>query len=89
MKNYSIQVTGTVQGVWFRKFTKDRALELGINGFVKNLTDGSVYIEAEGGKRNLGKFLVVCSKGPDRAYVKKVVITEHRLKDYKHFTIET
>jgi acylphosphatase len=48
MKHWNIKVTGKVQGVFFRASTKAVADQLGVKGFVKNLSDGSVYIEAEG-----------------------------------------
>jgi acylphosphatase len=46
--HYNIKVTGKVQGVWFRKYTKDKADKLGLLGTVQNQPDGSVYIEVEG-----------------------------------------
>ena len=39
-----IRVNGKVQGVWFRAFTRDRATELGLTGWVQNETDCSVYL---------------------------------------------
>jgi len=46
-KSFQIKIIGKVQGVWFRKYTNDKAKELGLFGFVKNQADGSVYVEAE------------------------------------------
>ncbi|WP_343842274.1 acylphosphatase [Bowmanella denitrificans] len=43
-----IQVEGKVQGVFFRKNTQKRALELGLTGFARNLPDGSVEVLACG-----------------------------------------
>ncbi len=43
-----LRVTGRVQGVGFRYYAQKKALELGVNGYVRNRPDGSVYIEAEG-----------------------------------------
>lgn len=43
----NFKVKGKVQGVWFRKYTQDKALELGLKGFVKNESDGTVYAEVE------------------------------------------
>ena len=45
---YKIHVTGHVQGVGFRWNAVREARNLDIKGFVRNLSDGSVYIEAEG-----------------------------------------
>ncbi len=45
--HFKIEVSGKVQGVWFRKYTQEKAELLDIKGFVMNLPDGKVYIEAE------------------------------------------
>ena len=45
--SYKILVKGRVQGVWFRKYTKDKADSLNLSGFARNELDGSVYIEVE------------------------------------------
>jgi len=47
-KHVNITVKGRVQGVGFRYSAMEAAEELGIKGFVRNMPDGSVYIEAEG-----------------------------------------
>lgn len=44
----TFKITGKVQGVYFRKFTQQRAVELGIYGTVKNEEDGSVSGVIEG-----------------------------------------
>lgn len=54
---YKILVKGKVQGVWFRKYTKDKANSLHLNGFVRNEPDRSVYIEVEGEEEELAKFI--------------------------------
>ncbi len=41
-------VTGRVQGVFFRAETRRKALELGLNGWVKNLSDGRVELLISG-----------------------------------------
>ena len=53
MINYNIIVKGKVQGVWFRKYTQDIAYNLSLKGFVRNCSDGSVFIEVEGEKDKL------------------------------------
>jgi len=70
--NYSIIVTGKVQGVWFRKYTKDKADELGIKGYVRNESDSTVFISAEGTKEVLRKFIEWLYKGSPLSKVSEV-----------------
>ena len=44
-----VLVSGKVQGVFFRQKTKQQALSLGVNGWVRNLPDGRVEAVFEGG----------------------------------------
>lgn len=87
MKHYSITVSGKVQGVWYRKHTLEKALELGIKGFVKNLPNGSVYIEAEGSKEQLKQLLEWCAIGPELANVTQTEKIESTLKNFDTFKI--
>ncbi len=57
-------VKGNVQGIGYRWFVQDTARQLQIKGWVKNLYDGDVEIEAEGEKEKLDKFLKSLSKHP-------------------------
>ena len=89
MKNhYVIKISGKVQGVFFRARTKDKATELGINGFVRNENDGSVYVECEGDETILKEFIAWCHHGPERARVDKVEVVEGALKDFVGFLVE-
>jgi acylphosphatase len=87
VKHISILISGRVQGVFFRATTKNKADELGIKGFVKNLGDGSVYIEAEGNQDQLIAFESWCRKGPPRAQVVRMDITEGLMKFFPTFDI--
>jgi len=64
MKTIQISVRGKVQGVGFRYYTKKKAQELNIKGFVQNKPDGSVYIEAEGNDLDVDTFADWCELGP-------------------------
>lgn len=66
---YEILIYGKVQGVFFRHNTKKKADELGIEGYVKNMPDGSVKIVAMAGNDNMQEFLDWCRKGPSSAEV--------------------
>jgi len=80
-------IRGKVQGVWFRKYTRDKALELGIKGFVKNQPDGTVYVEAEGDPDKLEKFKAWLYEGSPLSRVDEVEIEETEVKHYPTFEI--
>ncbi|HWA34345.1 MAG TPA: acylphosphatase [Cyclobacteriaceae bacterium] len=87
MKNLSIVVYGKVQGVNFRHYTREQALELDVKGFVMNRDDGTVYIEAEGTADQLESLIEWCRKGPARAAVTKVETTDGVVKNYSSFEV--
>ncbi|NNC94474.1 MAG: acylphosphatase [Chitinophagales bacterium] len=72
MKSVKIKVFGKVQGVFYRNSCKNKAVNLGIDGFVKNKEDGTVYIEASGDK--LEEFIDWCEIGPSSARVDHIEI---------------
>lgn len=83
-----ITISGWVQGVGFRFSTFRKANELKINGLVKNLPDYSVYIDAEGTKEDMDKFINWCHKGPASAIVNSLDIKTAEYKGYTSFQIE-
>ncbi len=64
-----ITVEGKVQGVWFRASAKSEADRLGLTGSVKNLPEGSVFIEVCGKPDQIGMFISWCLQGPEHANV--------------------
>jgi acylphosphatase len=80
MKRIIIHVFGLVQGVFFRYTTRKLGRKLGLTGIVKNMPDGSVFIEAEGTQEKLNELLVFSKKGPKHAQVEKV---EFEFKEYE------
>ena len=87
MKHLNITVNGNVQGVSFRISTKAVADQLQVKGLVKNLPNGSVYIEAEGDDFSLETFLEWCNEGPLQASVQKVEVIEGEVKNYRNFEV--
>ena len=81
MKRIIIHVYGLVQGVFFRYTTRKVARNLGLTGIVKNLPDGSVYVEAEGPEDKLIELLKFAKKGPKSAEVKNF---EYEYKEAQH-----
>jgi len=81
-----LNIYGRVQGVGFRFYTHKKANELNILGFVKNQTDGSVYVEAEGDEDHLEQFIYWCEAGPSWARVTKVDRQNIPVTGYDGFT---
>lgn len=85
---YKIVVSGRVQGVGFRWSVANEATNRGINGFVRNQSNGSVYIEAEGSREQLEAFVEWCRKGPGLSVVKSIKVDSIPPENYSDFRIE-
>ncbi len=70
-------VYGRVQGVGFRAFVHDCAHRLGLSGYVANMGDGTVYIQASGRREALDSLLAHLQRGPTMARVQKVDYSWH------------
>jgi acylphosphatase len=84
----NITVSGKVQGVDYRTTAREQARNLGVAGFAKNMTNGSVYIEAEGEEAALQDFITWCKTGTPWSKVEKVEVEEGEMRDFKEFTVE-
>ena len=71
-QHLSVRITGRVQGVGFRHFTRSKAQTLDVHGWVRNERDGSVRLEAEGDREALEHLLDAVHRGPSAARVKQV-----------------
>lgn len=83
-----IRVTGKVQGVFYRATTQKQANLLNIKGWVRNESDGSVLIDAEGDAAALVQFVDWCQQGPQMARVSGVSLTEESVAGYQDFTVQ-
>jgi len=66
-------VHGYVQGVFFRAFVSQRAIELGLSGYARNLPTGAVEVVAEGERKQLERLISHLKAGPPSARVERVV----------------
>lgn len=71
-----IRVTGRVQGVFFRAWTRDEAQTLGIDGWVRNCSDGSVEAQLEGDQEAIEELVDLMREGPPGARVEGVEVEE-------------
>jgi acylphosphatase len=89
MKHISAKISGKVQGVFFRYWTKRKADSLNVRGRVKNDSDGSVSIEAEGEEEELRKLCALFEKGPESAKVESVEVEwDEKIRGYEKFEIK-
>lgn len=84
-----ILISGRVQGIGFRFFTRRHALSLGITGYVKNLVNGKVKVVAEGKESDMEEFVNKLKRGPSWAMVTDIKIDRREYKGiFKRFSIE-
>jgi len=69
-----VLISGKVQGVWFRANTKEKARQLNIKGWVRNLPDGRVEAVFQGEKEMVEEMIKWCYKGPPLAEVEDVEV---------------
>lgn len=85
----NIIVSGVVQGVGFRYFVFNRAIHLGLKGYVKNMYSDDVEIEVEGERSLIEELIKEVKVGPRFAQVTDLKITWKNVeKFYKHFEIK-
>jgi acylphosphatase len=88
MRAFSFSIRGKVQGVFYRARTKDKADELGLKGWVRNMPDGSVEIHAEGPDGQLKELEEWCWQGPPAAEVTSVMVKEAADEGHPSFEIQ-
>ncbi|MCK4537307.1 MAG: acylphosphatase [Candidatus Krumholzibacteria bacterium] len=76
MSRVRLTVSGIVQGVGFRFFARSAAIQLKLNGYVRNLPDGRVEAEAQGSEDDLGEFVKRFGSGPGSSRVDDIRV-EH------------
>lgn len=82
-----VRITGRVQGVFFRAWTRDEAQTLGIAGWVRNCSDGSVEAQIEGEPEALDELIELLREGPPGARVDEVHWEEADLEGLSSFAV--
>ncbi len=75
IKTVRIRAYGRVQGVWYRAWTVERAAALGLDGWVRNRSDGSVEALFAGPAGNVERMVEACREGPPHALVERIEVT--------------
>lgn len=87
MMRWRITICGKVQGVFYRKSTQKKALELGVSGWVRNLDNGCVEAEIEGTPEQIDAMVDWCNEGPPAAEVTSIDEEEVPVKNDEGFFI--
>ena len=82
-----IYISGRVQGVGFRAFTRREAAVLDIKGWVKNLADGRVELVIKGQEAKVKEMLRKVKEGPSFARVDDFKVKDEKPDDYDQFEI--
>lgn len=73
-KRARLCISGRVQGVFYRAFTRDTAFSIGLKGWVRNLPDGRVEAVFEGDKGSIEQAIKLCYSGPAGARVDDIEV---------------
>ncbi|HEV7997032.1 MAG TPA: acylphosphatase [Stellaceae bacterium] len=76
MKTVRLRVSGRVQGVGYRAWAIEAAKSLGLRGWVRNRSDGSVELLATGPTESVAAMVEACWYGPPAARVDRVELVE-------------
>ena len=76
MRRIRAIISGRVQGVSYRAATCTEARRLGVVGWVRNRSDGSVELEAQGADDMVASLLQWCHQGPPAALVARVQVED-------------
>lgn len=87
MKTLRIYLSGTVQGVMFRKHIEEQANKIGVRGFVRNMEDGRVEVVIEGTDEKVREMLEVCKAGTQHAQVRNIEVNEIKYQGFEGFKV--
>jgi acylphosphatase len=87
MMSQHVHITGRVQGVGFRAWTRERAQGLGVSGWVRNRSDGSVEAVVSGPNGAVETLIAALHEGPPAAKVEDVRTAETELPTEHGFRI--
>lgn len=71
-----VWISGRVQGVFFRAYTRDQAVRQGLTGWVRNMRDGRVEALFQGDAEALEKMLAWCREGSPLSRVDRVEVRD-------------
>ena len=80
-KQALLNITGHVQGVFYRAHAKEKADQLHLTGYAKNMPDGSVEALIQGSEENIKSFIDWAHEGSPKAKIDQIKISWQTAKD--------
>ena len=80
-----LSISGKVQGVFYRESMRTQAERLGVTGWVRNCSDGTVEAVVQGTAEAVAAITIWAQRGPKWAQVIKVEVTEAESENYSRF----
>ena len=89
MERFHVLIKGDIQGVFYRAFIKERAEELKLTGYTKNLDRDKIEIIVEGHEAKIKNFLEVIKQGPVNAEVEEFKTTRQKFTgEFSKFSVK-
>ena len=82
-----VRVIGNVQGVFFRAWTREEAQRVGVSGWIRNASDGSVKAHIEGTEAGVEQLIDRIREGPPGASVDDVQVQETAFESLDRFEV--
>ena len=87
MKTVHLEITGRVQGVFFRAKAKEIAEINGISGWIRNTDKGNVEACISGEEDAVQEFIKWCRHGPEKARVESVSVNDMPVENFDQFKV--
>lgn len=86
-KSIRLYLTGSVQGVFFRQYLKDKADKNKVKGYIRTLDDGRIEVFFEGIQEDVDLMIELCKSGHQYAKIRNVEQVPQSFQDFKEFKI--
>jgi acylphosphatase len=87
MKTLRIYISGTVQGILFKKYLEEQGIKIGVRGFLRQTEDGRIEIAMEGTDEKVKEMLEICKAGTKHAQVRDVQVNEIKYQGFEGFRL--
>ena len=82
-----VRITGRVQGVFFRAWTREQADRLDVVGWIRNCVNGSVEGHLEGPEERVDQLIQLLRRGPSGARVDDLEVTDAKIENADWFAV--